>query len=183
MDLNTYTALARETAVYPMTHEQEYLALGFVNEACEFYTAFLDWIDCCVAIPATNSPDVLVHERIEHAHAIDELGDLCWYFAMYCYATDRLTGTYFDGSAIAVSDKYLINRIGEFSGAVKKQLRDGVSDRTSGKIEAMLFYFAAHITWFAGELETTVEDVLLGNLKKLNSRKERNMLHGSGDNR
>jgi NTP pyrophosphatase (non-canonical NTP hydrolase) len=184
MNLNEYSALARETAVYPKTHGVEYLTLGLINELCEFYPAFLEWIDWCTNDYArVNTKSYLCREKELRNHAILELGDVCWYYVMLCDELDILAANYFDGSTSPVSDKYFILRMGTLAGAIKKRLRDGVTDKGEDDIHSMLTYFAAHITWFASELETTVEDVLIANIQKLKDRKERNTIHGSGDNR
>jgi hypothetical protein len=183
MNLNEYSALARETAVYPKTHGVEYLTLGLVNELCEMYVAFEQWIDWSFNDWHRSHDEYTYREKELRTHAILELGDVCWYYAMLCDELDILAANYFDGSAAPVSDKYFILRMGTLAGAIKKRLRDGVTDKGEDDIHSMLIYFAAHITWFASELETTVEDVLIANIQKLKDRKERNQIHGSGDNR
>lgn len=183
MNPNEYAALARETAVFPPTHAQEYLALGLVNELCEFYPKYMDWVEYAFEVNYNVNYDPS-REKELRAAAIDELGDCMWYFVMYCDVIEQLPGTFFDGSVLPVSEKYLFLRIGEFTGAVKKLLRgDTHTLKLYGTIHAMLHYFAAHMNQWAQELETTLEDVMVANIEKLKARKERNTLHGSGDNR
>ena len=75
---------------------------------------------------------------------------------------------------------------GEVLEKVKKILRDNNSKISEEKkaelikeIGDVLWYIAALTT----ELNSNLEDVAINNLEKLNSRKERNQVHGSGDNR
>ena len=80
----------------------------------------------------------------------------------------------------------LSGEAGEVSDKIKKLLRDkdGVltdTDRTEIKKELgdTLWYLAS----VARYLGISLSDVAASNIKKLESRKSRNLLHGSGDNR
>ena len=75
---------------------------------------------------------------------------------------------------------------GEILEKVKKILRDNDSKISDEKkielikeIGDVLWYIAALTT----ELNSDLEDVAIKNIEKLNSRKERNQVHGLGDNR
>ena len=80
----------------------------------------------------------------------------------------------------------LSGEAGETADKIKKILRD-----KEGKISAedrkevvkelgdVLWYLAAIATY----LDVDLEEVARGNIEKLESRKQRNLLHGEGDNR
>jgi len=76
----------------------------------------------------------------------------------------------------------LVGEAGEIANKFKKVLRDGRVDILKDlpdELGDVLWYMAR----LAEELGTTLDDVAAHNLKKLQSRKERNVLSGSGDNR
>lgn len=75
---------------------------------------------------------------------------------------------------------------GEVLEKIKKITRDEGSEITKEKKEELvkemgdvLWYLAA----LATELNLNLKEILEKNISKLNSRKERKVLHGSGDNR
>lgn len=78
---------------------------------------------------------------------------------------------------------------GEVQGKIKKILRDDQTasppynpervEQIKGELGDTLWYIANAAT----ELGLTLEDIASSNLEKLNSRKERGVLGGSGDNR
>jgi NTP pyrophosphatase (non-canonical NTP hydrolase) len=79
-----------------------------------------------------------------------------------------------------------LGEAGEIQGKVKKILRDnggvlenGVAYEISKELGDLLWY----VSRMADELGLSLEQVARGNLEKLNSRKERGVLTGSGDNR
>ena len=75
----------------------------------------------------------------------------------------------------------LTSEAGEVAGKVKKLIRDGKGDKKAiaSEIGDVLWYCAM----LAKETEVPLNDIMKDNLKKLNSRKERGTLTGSGDNR
>jgi len=80
----------------------------------------------------------------------------------------------------------LTNEAGEVAGKYKKVLRDSGGLLSYEKRQAILDE-AGDVLWYlsglVGELGGALEDVAQGNLDKLNSRKARGVLGGSGDNR
>lgn len=71
---------------------------------------------------------------------------------------------------------------GEVAEKVKKYIRDGGAlprDALKRELGDILWYIAA----MASELNLTLLDIAQENLAKLQSRKERDKLHGEGDNR
>ena len=76
----------------------------------------------------------------------------------------------------------LVGEAGEVAEKLKKSLRDGAVLDKEGMIKELgdvLFYVAACANFYG----STLEKVANLNMKKLNSRKERGVLKGSGDNR
>ncbi len=94
----------------------------------------------------------------------------------------------FSGSMIALAYVALglTGEAGEFSNKIKKIIRDNNMQITEdlkksliGELGDCLWYLSAA----AKELDVSLEDVAVANLEKLESRKRRNKLGGSGDNR
>jgi NTP pyrophosphatase (non-canonical NTP hydrolase) len=74
----------------------------------------------------------------------------------------------------------LCGEAGEVAEKVKKNIRDGKSlDGVGLELGDVLWYISA----LADGLGVTLEEVAQANVDKLTSRKERNMIGGSGDNR
>ena len=80
----------------------------------------------------------------------------------------------------------LVGEAGEVADKVKKILRDkeGVfDDESSDAIKLELGDVLWYISQLSSELGYELEDVANSNLQKLNDRKNRGMISGSGDNR
>lgn len=80
----------------------------------------------------------------------------------------------------------LVGEAGEVAEKIKKILRDDkgvVRSEKKKEIKRELGDVLWYLAQIATELKLSMEDVARENLKKLKSRKERNKLHGSGDNR
>lgn len=75
----------------------------------------------------------------------------------------------------------LVGEAGEFAEKVKKYVRDGTYDRTLWLKELgdVVFYAAA----LANYLDSDLQEVMDINVAKLNDRKARDVLQGSGDSR
>jgi NTP pyrophosphatase (non-canonical NTP hydrolase) len=80
----------------------------------------------------------------------------------------------------------LVGEAGEFAEKIKKILRDDSNVVTEEKRDE-LSKELGDVLWYASqlasELNLKLEDVARLNLDKLFSRKDRGVLHGSGDNR
>jgi len=70
---------------------------------------------------------------------------------------------------------------GEVLERLKKYVRDGTDDREGLKKELgdVLYY----LTFLSHAFGFTLAEVISANMEKILSRRERNVLHGSGDNR
>lgn len=75
----------------------------------------------------------------------------------------------------------LVGEAGEFAEKIKKILRDNTFDRELilKELGDVVFYAAALANYFGSDLQ----EVMDINVTKLNDRKARNVLQGSGDNR
>jgi NTP pyrophosphatase (non-canonical NTP hydrolase) len=80
----------------------------------------------------------------------------------------------------------LVGEAGEVAEKVKKIIRDGdgtLTDPDRDKIALELSDVCWYLAVLAFELDYTLEEIMQMNLDKLNSRKERGVISGSGDNR
>jgi len=80
----------------------------------------------------------------------------------------------------------LAGEAGEVAEKIKKVLRDGngiVSDEKREEITKELGDVLWYVANLSTELKINLEDVASKNIEKLQSRQQRNELHGSGDNR
>ncbi|MFH1036694.1 MAG: nucleoside triphosphate pyrophosphohydrolase family protein [Patescibacteria group bacterium] len=80
----------------------------------------------------------------------------------------------------------LTGESGEVAEKVKKILRDDagkVSDEKKEELKKELGDVLWYLSQIATELGLSFEDIAVFNIEKLQSRKERKMIHGSGDNR
>lgn len=80
----------------------------------------------------------------------------------------------------------LTSEAGEVAGKLKKVWRDSegvMTPETETAIVAELGDILWYLARFADELGYNLEEIALGNLDKLNSRRERGVIGGSGDTR
>lgn len=80
----------------------------------------------------------------------------------------------------------LVGEAGETAEKVKKILRDDggkITDLKRGEIKKEMGDVLWYVAQMATEFGLSLEEVAALNIEKLQSRKERGMLHGSGDNR
>jgi len=80
----------------------------------------------------------------------------------------------------------LLGESGEIAEKIKKVIRDDegkVSEEKRKEIEKELGDVLWYLAQLATELNLSLEEIAKGNIEKLFSRKERGVLHGSGDNR
>jgi len=80
----------------------------------------------------------------------------------------------------------LVGESGEVAEKIKKVIRDhnGVfNEKQKQEIKKELGDVLWYITQIATELGLSLDEIAVFNIKKLESRKKRNKLHGNGDNR
>ena len=73
----------------------------------------------------------------------------------------------------------LVSEAGEVAGKAKKLIRDGTQYDLASEIGDVLWYCAM----LASEIDVSLGKIMEGNLEKLNDRKQRGTLQGSGDTR
>ncbi len=95
-----------------------------------------------------------------------------------------------DSTAIFPKDKALeylalglVSEAGEVAGKVKKLIRDGYDDDKLEAIEGELGDCLWYLAQMASELDVFLSDIVQEHVQKLESRKKRGVLGGSGDNR
>ena len=91
----------------------------------------------------------------------------------------KSTAIYPKRDAIAYLSLGLVSEAGEVAGKVKKHIRDGTESNVASEIGDVLWYCAM----LANELGVNLGKILEKNLEKLNDRKQRGTLQGSGDTR
>lgn len=98
----------------------------------------------------------------------------------------KKTAIYPENNAINYLTLGLVSEAGEFAGKIKKVIRDNhgiISDSKKTELGFELGDICWYISQMANELDMDLETILSKNIAKLNDRKERNVLGGSGDNR
>jgi len=164
MKINEYQLEAYKTAIY--TDKVIYPTLGLINEIGEISEKYVD-------------PDKYKIDEVLY-----EVGDVMWYIAALC--TDlglnmsslegddfcELDSMYFEASVIA--------------GIIKKWLRD--SNRTFSvekifELQTHLSRIFIALRTYCLDISFPLEDIFRMNIEKLNSRKERGVITGSGDHR
>jgi NTP pyrophosphatase (non-canonical NTP hydrolase) len=90
------------------------------------------------------------------------------------------------GGELAYPTLGLVNEAGEFAGAAKKIYRDSggvISEEQRAALAGELGDVLWYLTQCASVLDLSLEDIAAGNLAKLQDRKARGVLGGSGDKR
>jgi len=174
--ISEYQEWANCTAVYRGRGEflgKCYVTYGLVDEACELYEALGD------------------RER-----AKKELSDVAWYIVETAYEFNfDVEGLLEEAQQLKTQTKtfhmdeaihQVIVPAGQICGLMKKHIRDDNNgfplDRKT-KIEFHLAYALCGFLNVCKLLGTSHLEVFNQNLEKLYSRKERDQLHGSGDDR
>jgi len=92
----------------------------------------------------------------------------------------KTTAIYSDNAKVVYPTLGLSGEAGEVAEKVKKNIRDGKSlDGVGLELGDVLWYISA----LADDLGVTLEEVAQANVDKLQSRKDRDKIGGSGDNR
>lgn len=164
--ITQYQVRASETAVYPRFAAVAYPALGLIGELAELTTACYQGKDAEIIAK--------------------ECGDVLWYCAALANdleldLSDVLECGHFDLFAETCTIP-TVDVIGRFAEVVKKFIRD---DNPVKKAESAQFirYAVGVVNSVVFGIDYTLSDIAQLNLDKLNSRKERGVLQGDGDNR
>lgn len=176
MNWTEYQKEALKTAIYPGDFTGIlYTSLGLVDEIYEFY------------------------ESIGSGDEAKELGDVCWYIACFSSETGidmQDTETLAEELEEQVSfhsvfdaTEQMKSAASKICGLIKKYIRDEQfwtykpSSSKKGKAQVELTYIVLSVYYICEHIGTSWHEVAKINLKKLNSRKDRGKLQGSGDDR
>ncbi len=165
-----YKLATRETAIYPKEVALPYLVLGLVSEADELGRAI-------------TSGDT--------GNIVKEAGDNLWYtFRLYdemfheLAAVDQWQDFYpswklnTDGALRKIN-----SAIGSLADMTKKAIRDNNGVIPEGKRNDFMLALSQVVTGIAHIDVNTLEYYAIANIEKLMSRKQRNVIKGSGDDR
>lgn len=169
-----YLEFTRTTAIYPKDIECDYLILGLISELVE-----------------------LVGNPLVNELKFKELGDCCWYlFRLVDHFGSNLTFLSCSEDEVELQeavdtyeqeeiDNFVVLFIGNLADTRKKYLRDKYPhEEFIQKMESLLARILFLLKTISRALfNRELEDALAENIKKLSSRKERNALSGSGDER
>ncbi len=170
MDFKEYTTAARATAVYPEQFKCVYPAIGLVDEMAEFVEKYNAWDYDADDCPTTDE-------------IVSELGDVLWYYAIYCDDNNFDMETFFETKDMYVDTHFIFMQCGKLLGATKKAMRDTQFPVSALKVWEYLDNIAGAVNGWCLDLGVTVEEVMEKNIDKLRDRQARNVIKGSGDNR
>lgn len=175
MDLREYQIKSRDTAVYPNVGDNfHYPLLGLINEFGEF---------CGKLKKVYRDKDgVFTDEDWEHLRL--ELSDVYWYLAQL--ATEWQIELHESFSVMIVLDIDNVvfsaaSNIGKIAMSRPAVMFDGQFDPVSASYQ--LHSLAGNLKAIAFLLGSSASDIMDMNIAKLQSRKERGVLKGSGDDR
>lgn len=181
MEIKDYAAAAISTAIYPQSDRYIYPSLGIggeVGELCEKLSQ-LNWAS-----------------REGRGSARKEAGDVLWYIAatandaglkmedLSSWDTFEQLGEYTFSSTISIGR--LAGRAGAICELAKKCIRDYgrvLTDEYRGKVKDALSLLLFDLAAICHSYGISIAEAAEENLAKLQSRKDRGVLGGSGDNR
>jgi len=114
-------------------------------------------------------------EKVSNEEILQELGDIMWYCSQICNEYElRL-------KQIIGPPLTLFRLTAKVAELVKKYFRD--KKEIKQELEDLIGRIVNQVHILAKTTKRTVEQVMDMNIKKLQDRKDRNVLHGEGDNR
>ncbi len=127
-----------------------------------------------------GEPKVYILEEEDQYEDEEEMSS--WYeFDAYQDFTDT-TAIYPDEEAVEYLMYGLVSEVGELAGKLKKEIRDKTEFSQEDFVKEL-----GDVLWYVSELASAngvyLSDVAKTNVEKLSSRKERNVIGGSGDDR
>lgn len=171
MDLQTYSDEAIKTAIFTPEVGLIYPALKLGGEVGEFLEAWHDYFHN--------------NKRLDK-NVAKELGDILWYVnACALKLGYKLVGLKEDSGGVP-QHLTLPMLTGRFQEAVGKTIRDhnGIpTEELDSIMYSSLAWIIAKIDDLASMIGFTLEEIADLNMKKLLDRKDRGVIHGSGDNR
>ncbi len=155
MSIEEYIRWTESTAVYPKEREQEYLRLGLLSEVGEVAGVLKRRVRDGEVAP----------EKL-----LAEMGDLLWYLARL----HRDTATWSEAAMLDKSD----NRINGRHSLADLEILVEIAALANGPVPTI-----ANFLRLLSRHNLTLEEVMASNTAKLESRKQRNVIHGAGDER
>ena len=168
MTLNEYQQKTHETAVYPQECAKEYLLLGLAGEVGEICNKYKKTI-------RDNKP-------IDDDDMISELGDVMWYVSELC----NLYKLNFDKIMERATWRNLINvnlNITKLIFNLVTYISKILNKDSKVVIKHTFEYFSVDILYIMKKFDIQLHEVLSKNIAKLQDRKNRGVIKGSGDNR
>lgn len=183
MTLNEYQTNAHTFATYPEMYAKEYLSLGIIGESGEVCDKVKKLIRDKGIFPFSEQEELKISHE-DRVGIINELGDVCWYISEFCYNDNTALGKFAHGNAqdeiqddIPYEETFNIYNL-------SKSLSLGINNLVAdNKFHLLNDEVLPVVAAIANRLNYTLDEVLVMNLDKLTSRKERGVLNGSGDNR
>jgi hypothetical protein len=154
MNLTDYQSQSRDTAIYPdRDRNLWYPTLGLVGEIAEYLTA-------------------------AETEKIKEAGDVAWYIAQLCSEAGLQLGNVIQPIA---TPEPITTCLGQLAECVKKLYRDRNGDVCDN--DRLIIAFSINHLWHHCIPQAQQKLILTTNITKLQSRKTRGVLGGSGDHR
>lgn len=183
MNLNTYQKSAITTKIYDNSVAFPYVALGICGEVGELYEKILE------SQKGGNFELSLLSK---------EVGDVAWYLAAWAEETQQLLEEVYSLRKVLTQDVFhslealkdnLVLEQKNVAELVKKALRDDFEELSKGifpqekkfKVDIAVANLLAIIMGVCAVYNLDFEQVLLENVQKLQSRKDRGTIKGSGD--
>lgn len=183
MNLATYQAAARKTAVYPTGAAILYPAVGLAGELGEVYevvTALEDHV-------FSYDPEFFDDLDALTAQAVKELGDVAWYLAALASDLQVSLQLAWDITRDKKPQRYgvegLVIEVGKLLERVKRIARGDAEITSITSLEEQFGIILILIDDLANDYDANLSTVLTGNIKKLQDRQQRNVLKGTGNER
>jgi len=168
MNLETYQETIQSTAIYPKEIGLAYTTLGLMGEFQEF----------CEVLGEGE------HDQKK------EFGDVCWYLTASCQEAGLQILDVFPADVHTLDKNFLMESsvkanankaLGRIAEIVKKYYRDGSFNAIDLNTEYHVF--AMNLCLLANIYSIDIEEALQANYEKLQARKAKGMIGGSGSDR
>lgn len=181
MELRDYIEWTDSTAIYNRDSQVlaiMYAALGLSGELCGEFT------ETFAGIYNLTKDDDEYLEEIEklYHHIREEVGDVMWYIARMFKEMNKFP-TEQDIFDQAGEKESCVIIAGQINNKVKKLYRDGVSDQALEVVFLLTVRLLVSMMEFCEMSHFDFNELLQDNVDKLESRKARGVIQGSGDNR
>ncbi len=185
MTPNEYQIKARETAIYPnLGNNLPYVVLGLCGEVSEVFEAY----NIYEAHVNGNVSEETINELTKNLKS--EFSDGAWYLSNIC---SELKINFEDVAIVEDMPHRFLNyaealvvhagRIAEYTKKIMRDDKGEINETKKNKIIDELKMCYTCIYKLCEELTCTIEEIMIQNIEKLQSRKERGVLTGEGSNR